>query len=246
MDNNVTVVRPIYVFVRHCGVSSNSINKERPSWFSKEKVFANLMATKDDNTHVYVMLDTASTKEDASQHFTARYNDVKVMPMYGGSDAHSFINMIEYVSGLSSTIANNAIIYLLEDDYLHRRGWGDALREVFDNGIADYATLYDHSDKYTHPMYKGLQSELFVTKSCHWRTTPSTTNTYAMLFSTLINSKHDHLRFSCKVARFTFDHAKFTYFNNTGKKLVSSIPAFSTHVESEFLSPIIDWANIFS
>lgn len=237
--------RPIYVFVRHCGVSSNSVNKARPSWFSKEKLFSNLMSTKDDNTYVYVMLDTASTQEAPSEHFTAAYQGVHVIPMSGGSDAHSFINMIEYISGLSF-IPEHAIIYLLEDDYLHRPYWADALREAFDNNIADYVTLYDHSDKYHHPMYKGLKSELFVTKSCHWRTTPSTTNTYAMLYSTLKSSKSDHLRFSCKVARFTFDHAKFTYLNNIGKKLVSSIPAFSTHAETEFLSPVINWANIFS
>lgn len=237
--------RPIYVFVRHCGVSSNSINKIRPTWFSKENVFANLMATKDNDTHVYVMLDTASTRESPSQHFTTKYCDVEVVPLYGGSDAHSFINMIEYICGLSC-ISHDAIIYLLEDDYMHREGWCDALREAFDAEIADYVTLYDHSDKYDHLMYKGLQSELFVTKSCHWRTTPSTTNTYAMLYSTLTNSKYDHLRFSCKIARFTFDHAKFTYLQSVGKKLISSLPAYSTHVETEFLSPVIDWANIFS
>ena len=180
----MSTTRPIYVFVRHCGVSSNSISKVRPSWFTKEKAFANLMATKDSDTHIYVMLDTASTKEPPSQHFTTTYDDVNVVPMYGSSDAHSFINMIEYICGLTPRLTDDAIVYLLEDDYIHRPNWGKALREAFDNNIADYVTLYDHSDKYTHPMYHGLKSELFVTESCHWRTTPSTTNTYAMLYST--------------------------------------------------------------
>lgn len=240
------IKRPIYVFVRHCGISSNSVNKIRPEWFSKEKAFANLMRTKDEDTHIYVMLDTASINGTVSSHFTIQYEGVHMVPMYGGTDAHSFINMINYVCNMKHIIPEDAIVYLLEDDYVHKKGWCDTMREVFDTKIADYATLYDHSDKYDKSMYNGLKSELYVTKSCHWRTTPSTTNTYAMLFSTLLKSKEDHLRFSSKEVGFTFDHAKFTYLHSIGKKLVSSVPGLSTHVEYEYLSPTVDWEQVIN
>ncbi len=242
--------KPIFVFVRHCGVSSNSVNKTRPDWFSKEVAFQNLLTTKDDNTFIYIMLDSAST-EHPEEHFAYKYSDthgVKIVPMKGGSDAHSFINMIEYVCGLEGHCDNldgESIIYLLEDDYVHRSGWCQAMREAFHESIADYVTLYDHPDKYLdQQMYGSLHSKVFATTSCHWRTTPSTTNTYAMKFKTLLENKHDHIRFSCKVVGFTFDHAKFVFLNNIGKQLVSSIPAFSTHVENRMLSPTIDWRNV--
>jgi hypothetical protein len=239
-------MRPIYTFVRHCDVSSNSAHKQRPSWFTKEKALINLINTKDNDTHIIIMLDTGSV-HDIDGHFSSKYhknNDLKVVPMHGGTDAHSFINMIRYILTLDKEIPQNAIIYLLEDDYVHKAGWSSALREAFDDNLADYVTLYDHNDKYKHPMYKGLRSELFVTNSCHWRTTPSTTNTYAMLYETLLLSRDDHIRFSDTVVGFTFDHAKFTFLHKAGKKLISSIPGLSTHVEEEFLSPITDWSAI--
>lgn len=235
-------MRPIHVFVRHCNVSPNSVNKERPSWFSKEKAFQNLLETKDENTHVYVMLDTASVK-DPGQHFTSKY-DVDVVPMHGGTDAHSFRNMINHVCSLNKKISEDAIIYLLEDDYLHLPGWTMAMREAFDSKIAPYVTLYDHLDKYRHPLYKGLKSEVFVTESCHWRTTPSTTNTYAMLYGTLLSNKETHMKFSDLQVGYTFDHDKFLYLASIGQRLVSSIPGLSTHVEEEFLSPVIDWTDL--
>ena len=39
---------------------------------------------------------------------------------------------------------------------------------------------YDHLDKYKLPQYKELKSQIFVTKSCHWRTVPSTTFTFGV------------------------------------------------------------------
>jgi hypothetical protein len=118
------------------------------------------------------MLDTGSV-HDIDGHFSSKYhknNDLKVVPMHGGTDAHSFINMIRYILTLDKEIPQNAIIYLLEDDYVHKAGWSSALREAFDDNLADYVTLYDHNDKYKHPMYKGLRSELFVTNmQCYMR-----------------------------------------------------------------------------
>jgi hypothetical protein len=230
-------MRPIYVFVRHCAQSSNSVNKGRPSWFTKERALCNLLSTKDHNTHVTILLDTASTP-DASSYFAYNYN-VKVVEAHGGTDAHSFINLINYVC--NQGLPDDSIIYLLEDDYIHKQGWTDVLREAFDAKIAPYVTLYDHPDKYFMPLYKNLVSKLFVTPSCHWRTTPSTTNTYASLFSTLKHNKEIHLRFSDTKVGFTFDHQKFVYLAEKGQILVSSVPGFSTHVENGLLSPIEGW-----
>ena len=234
--------RPIYTFVRHCNISNNSKDKTRPDWFTKEKALINLLETKDANTHVTIMLDTASVA-DPLQHFSNKYKrDVQVVCKHGGTDAHSFINLVEYFVGLN--LPDDAIVYLLEDDFVHLPGWAPVMREAFDANLADYVTLYDHSDKYTFPMYSDLKSKIHVTKSCHWRSTPSTTNTYALLFKKLVDTAAIHLRFSDKEIGFTFDHNKFLHLAERGDKLISSIPGFSTHVEQEFLSPIVDWRKI--
>jgi hypothetical protein len=37
------------------------------------------------------------------------------------------------------------------------------------------------------------------------------------------------------------DHAKFLALSAKGRKLISPLPGWSTHVETEFLSPCLDW-----
>ena len=84
-------------------------------------------------------------------------------------------------------------------------------------------------------------SKILVTPSIHWRTTPSTTNTYACKSSTLNNHFNIHIKYCDLVDKWTKDHDKFTELLNNGSNLLSCVPGLSTHVETQFLSPIIDW-----
>jgi hypothetical protein len=147
--------------------------------------------------------------------------------------------LIEYVKNLE--LKPNTLIYFVEDDYVHRKGWVDALFEVFELPI-DYATLYDHSDKYK--AYPKLFSKIFVSPFCHWRTTPSTTNTYAMRVSTFQEDFYIHRRFSL-ARKVTADHDKFCFLGKLGRVLVSPMPGWSTHADPEHLSPCIDWEPYF-
>ena len=237
-------MQPIYVFVRHCILSENSKHKPRPDWFTKERAFRNLINLIDENVHVTVLLDTA-TIEDPSSYFTYKYNspNIETICMKGGSDAHSFINLLNHICS-QTNIPDNAIIYLLEDDYVHQVGWAKILREGFALYIADYITLYDHSDKYNQTVYPNLTTKLYTTKSCHWRSTPSTTNTYALLFKTLKKQKDIHLKFSSIKDGYTYDHDKFMHLMVQGYTLISSIPGYSTHVEEKHLSPTVDWETV--
>lgn len=82
-------------------------------------------------------------------------------------------------------------VYLLEDDYIHRRDSTQVLLEGLE--VADYVSLYDHPDKYLlektggNPFnYKNLQkTRIYVTKSTHWREINSTTMTFACRVKTL-------------------------------------------------------------
>ena len=108
----------------------------------------------------------------------------------------------------------------------------------------DYLTLYDHPDKYT-AAYEKLSSKLYRTKSCHWRTTPSTTNTYAMRWSTLRSHLSIHRQYS-KDVKISKDHAKFCELKKLGATLISCIPGYSSHIESNNESPCIDWEKQLS
>jgi hypothetical protein len=170
----------IRIFQRHCNFSSNSANKERPDWFNREKIFDSFQKTFTTDVIYTAVFDNGSG--NVNDHFISNKN-VDIIEIEAGTEAKSFTKILEYVN--KQNFDNNDIIYFVEDDYLHRQGWVDILAEGVENIGAEYFTLYDHPDKYYLQMYDNLQSKIIVTQSVHWRTTPSTTNTYACKFKTL-------------------------------------------------------------
>ncbi len=123
------------------------------------------------------------------------------------------------------------MIYLLEDDYLHNYNWSTILLEGINLVPTGYITLYDHGDKYIP--YSNKESNIVPTKSTHWRTVPSTTNTYAMTVKTLLEDLPHHQSF------LTRDHDKFLFLKK--RLVISCIPGYSTHVQPPFMSPVVDW-----
>jgi hypothetical protein len=78
------------------------------------------------------------------------------------------------------------------------------------------------------------------TDSSHWMATPSTTNTFATKYSTLINDLNYHIKYSTGVEP-SADHYKFLELSQKAKVLISAIPGYSTHCQADLLSPCIDW-----
>lgn len=230
----------IYIFQRHCNVSTNSVGKERPDWFSRENCFINLLNTIKgrEDVHLTVMFDG----EPSSDHFINNYPEVHLQKEKGGTDGHSFLNVVNYVSKLK--LREDDIVYFLEDDYMHQPGWVDVMVEGFYYIRVDYITLYDHKDKYFLEGYDSLQSKVIATKNVHWRTIPSTTNTYACRFSTFISHIDIHRQYCDLEKGYTRDHDKFIRLWQEGSNLISSIPGYSTHVETPYLSPVVDWEKI--
>ncbi|MBR3747829.1 MAG: hypothetical protein IKP64_01215 [Selenomonadaceae bacterium] len=169
-------------------------------------------------------------------------------------------------------------LYLLEDDYLHLPGSRQALSEGLE--IADYVTLYDHPDMY-HPDGKGMnpfvhddfpKCSIYLTAHTHWRSTVSTTMTFAARVKTLIEDREVWKLFS----KGTTPHDFFSFIMLTGQDdmsearrvakrgeillariiaenfflerkkrlLISPMPSFATHVETKFLAPLIDWTKV--
>lgn len=231
----------IKVFVRHCNFSSNSVGKSRHDWFSREKIWKNLKNTADENTEITVMFDGTPNADHFLSKDTEGYN---LVCKHGGNDGASFLNVLEYLK--TQTFADDDIIYLLEDDYIHQPGWGKILREGFEYVGVDYITLYDHNDKYWYPMYQDLVSKIICTPSTHWRNVPNTTNTYACLAPTLFNDMNIHLQYCDLVKGYTRDFDKFNHLAQLGKTLINPIPGYSGHCEVEYISPVVDWEKIIN
>ena len=169
-------------------------------------------------------------------------------------------------------------LYLLEDDYLHLPGSRAALLEGL--GIADYVTLYDHPDMY-HPDGKGAnffvhddmpKSSIYLTASTHWRSTVSTTMTFAAKVKTLREDRE--LWKKCCIGKNPLDFGAFVMltgqddlnearrFKKIGQSdlaqlivenflherrkrlLISPMPSFATHAEKNFLAPLVDWSRV--
>lgn len=228
----------IEIFVRHCHFSEVSQHKNRFDGFSREKCHANLMATLDKRVNVTYILD--AFHPSTHPHFIRKHQPIEIKE---GTETGSFLKMLDYVTSLN--LKPDTIIYFLEDDYLHREGWVDVLLEAFTLPDVQYVTLFDHRDKYLFDDYQDLRSKIYHTPSCHWRTTPSTTNTYAMRFRTLLEHLPIHREFSIG-RKITEDHKKFCKLAEMGATLISPIPGWSTHVEPQFASPCINWEEILT
>jgi len=226
----------IKIFIRHCNSQESGSRLSRPFWFSKESAFLNLIKTSSFKNDICIIFDGNS-----DLHFIKNYNQKIIHIEDGGSDTKSFRFLINYI--LSQNINDEDIIYILEDDYIHVQGWDIVMSNGFNDIGPDYMTLYDHYDKYTK-MYPTLKSQIILSRDCHWRTTPSTTNTYACKFKTLKKHANIHLEFADISKKVTDDHGKFISLWKNGSNLISPIPGYSTHCVDEFLSPMRAWNTI--
>lgn len=228
-------MKKIKVYARHSFYSPNTsiANRKRPEWFDKKKIWENFLRVSNyENCEIKVIYDTHFG--DSSESFFG--NDVNIIKINCGTEASSFLETLEIIKNDNSS--GDDIIYILEDDYLHLPGWENILIEGIDLGV-DYISLYDHLDKYTD--YPHLNSKIFVSKSSHWRTVPSTCNTYACKYSILMNDFEIHRKYSIEHHEgVSSDNSKFLHLGNIGRVLITPIPGYSTHCNDQ-MSPTIDW-----
>lgn len=227
----------IRIFNRQCTTSQASAHKGRPEWFDRGKLFNSItknFSPLDDNLELNIYFDTAVTEElpeyISSHPGLPEYNIIKARH---GTEAKALVGLVSHI--IDQKYHDHDIIYIVEDDYNHRSGSRRALKEGMRLVQDGYITLYDHPDKYT-PQYAGLTANLLYTESCHWRTTPSTTNTFACHYYTL-KEDFEELLNSARGRDVSDDHGRFMALGAKGKLLLSPVPSYSAHVENGQLPP---------
>src|ERR1700679_2581719 len=90
-------VLPIEIFLRHCNYSAASAHKTRFAEFSKECCFDNLLSTiaEEKGINVTIFLDTSHPMEE--EHFIRKQQRYPIIEFKAGSEAASFLFMLEYV-----------------------------------------------------------------------------------------------------------------------------------------------------
>jgi len=146
----------------------------------------------------------------------------------------------------SGKIPDGDAIYLLENDYIHRAGWFNELNKLDYFDVPwDYATLYDHPDKYSnyckHPdarFNKNKCTKIYCTDTLHWRNSSSTCGSYVVR-ANIFARDHWLLRLGIYDFKLFFILTKLLR-----RRLISPMPSLSTHSMNTLLAPIIHWEQI--
>lgn len=224
----------IHIFYSHYNIQGTD-NKFRPGWFDYEKCFVNLLNTiegKDIDLHLIM-------DGKVKNNFISKYTDKYISHEIKGGNARDagwqmFRIALEYPG-----IEENDLLYFLENDYLHVQDWDKYVLDLFSSFTGlNYISLYDHNDKYFLPMYTDLVSKIFVTDTCHWRTTPSTCGSFLVSKKIFSEDYQDHTTIEG-------DHNKWLAINESKQRFIlTPIPGLSTHCMEGLLSPTVDWQKI--
>ncbi|MEM9882377.1 MAG: hypothetical protein AAF800_05625 [Planctomycetota bacterium] len=173
----------------------------------------------------------------------ARATGVDVVEVSHGSGGGNFRDAAARAMALPA----DTMVYLVEDDFVHRAGAREALLDGFDQDAA-YVTLYDHPDKYVdasdggnpHVSRGGEKTLLTRGTACHWKRTNSTVMTFAVRAGRLASD----WKFILPTSRATYtdSYTMFRRLARRGRHLISAVPGLATHAETAYLSPGWDWS----
>jgi hypothetical protein len=225
-------------------ISDTGYNKVKPEYINNEtclKNFCNVFFN-----YIHDILIIADNCSESTVAMIKRYIDpINIEQVSIGHGAGTF-NL-----ALDKAIkwADDEIVYFVENDYLHKSNAADILKEGFDLG-ASFVSVYDHPDKYLDPSLGGNpycdggaeDTRVYLTKSCHWKITNSTTMTFASKVSTIkrietILRKHTN-------TTHPNDFHMFLELRDNNELLITSIPGYATHGETAWLSPLTDWNQL--
>lgn len=223
-------------------ISDAGYNKVKPDYITNENCLRNAVEVfGKDNFHII-----ADNVSDTTKEMILKYVD-DIQKVSVGHGAGTFNLTLDWALKQNE----DDIIYFLENDYLHRPGSENILIEGIDLG-ADYLSLYDHPDKYIpasrggNPQIDddgGEYTKLFLSKSCHWKITNSTTMTFASTVKVL-KEDEEVLRKWTNRGHYPDDYKMFLELREKNRILVTSVPGYSTHGETAWLSPLTDWSKL--
>ena len=232
-------------------ISDGGYAKVKPSYVNNENCLRNFIKHFNGND-ITIIADNVS---DATLDMIRKYvANESIIQCSVGNGAGTFTLALED----ALTLPDDTLVYFVENDYIHRTGADKALKEAFMLNV-EYVTLYDHPDKYMPRNLGGNklckdgseETRVFLTNSCHWKITNSTTMTFAALVGTLKDDEDIIRKFTNGYHPETgqkqghpYDFSMFIELNKKGKALISPLPGYSTHGESRWLTNFTDWETI--
>lgn len=222
-------------------ISDSGYVKEKPSYINNENCLKNaLREFPEYECNWIIIADKCS--ESTLKMIRSYAHTTSILITNYGSGAQTFNLALDYALKLP----DNEIVYFLENDYLHKPGSLKALEEGLNEMKSDYVSLYDHPDKYingANPFveYGGEVTRVLLSKNSHWKLTNSTTMTFATKVKIL--KEDESILREYTIGTYPRDFEMFIKLREKGRSLITPIPGYSTHGETKWLSPIIDWED---
>ena len=228
-------------------ISEGGYPKEKPDYITKINCLKNALKHFKQDDFLLIMDGVSDNlKSEIEKVYTGKAQIVSI-----GHGAGTFNLALDHALGLTNVlmVSDDEIIYFLEDDYLHKEGSQKVLESGFDLGM-DYVTLYDHLDKYLNPIEGGNPycegraefTRVYLGEYSHWKLTNSTTMTFAAKVKTL--KEDEGILRQWTAGEHPHDFQMFGDLLKKGRRLVSSIPGYSTHGETKWLTPLTNWEKI--
>ena len=220
-------------------ISDAGYSKVKPEYINNKNCLANAVKVFDDCGWSIIADNVSQKTNDMIQKYKSKDH---ILHVEKGNGAATFNLALDE----ALTYDDEEIIYFIENDYVHKPGSQKILEEGFKLG-ASFVALYDHPDKYITPEDGGNpycqggaeDTRVYLTDSCHWKITNSTTMTFAAKVKTL-KIVESTLR-AYTTGTYPQDFKMFLDLRKQGHLLVTPLPGYSTHGETAWLTPLTDW-----
>lgn len=225
-------------------ISDAGYNKVKPDYIDNQKCLQNFCNVFYDHIDdIYIIADNCSEPTiNMINGYISPSNIEKVSIGHGAGTFNLALNK-------ALQWGDDEIVYFVENDYLHKSNSPTILKEGFDLE-ASFVALYDHPDKYLDPTSGGNpyceggaeDTRVYLTDSCHWKITNSTTMTFASKVSTL--KQTENILRNHTSGTHPNDFRMFLELRENNYLLITPIPGYATHGETAWLSPLTNWSQI--
>lgn len=230
----------LHVFYR---ISDTGYPKQKPAYINNKQCLQNFVSVFGLDVHCTIIADNVSDNTLSMIKEVCHHADIKLVKV--GHGAGTFNIALDMALQLNN---DQDIVYFLENDYLHRPSAPQILLEGFSLNPS-FVTLYDHPDKYIDPSYGGNalcsggaeNTKVYLTQSCHWKITNSTTMTFAAKIQTLKQTQPILRKWTQE--SHPHDFPMFLDLRQQNHHLISAIPGYSTHGETQWLTPLFEWES---
>ena len=220
-------------------ISDSGYNKVKPDYINNENCLANTVKVFNGCEWSIIADNVSKETSDMIEKYKSKDH---ILYVSKGNGAATFNLALDEALQMS----DNDTVYFLENDYLHKPKSKKILEEGFNLG-ASFVSLYDHPDKYVsgvNPYVEGGGeiTKVFLSKSCHWKLTNSTTMTFASKVGTL--KKYESILRKYTSTTHPNDFKMWIELREQGASLITPLPGYATHGETAWLTPLTNWFEI--